>query len=171
MDTGDTILSTLRQIIRAIDIHSKYLVKKYGLTGPQLLILKEFYKDTSQIVGQVAANVSLSQATVTSILDRLEKQGFISRVRDPDDKRKVNIKLEDKALAILKTEPNLLQEDFLLQFAKLADWEQSLLISSLQRIASMMNAGDIDSPPVLASGPLSASTQDVSDFLDGKGGK
>ncbi len=43
-DLSDSVLSTLRQIIRAIDLQSRQLAKKYGLTGPQLIILKEIYK-------------------------------------------------------------------------------------------------------------------------------
>ncbi|WP_037571729.1 MarR family winged helix-turn-helix transcriptional regulator [Spirochaeta cellobiosiphila] len=166
MDTSEQILTTLRQIIRAIDLHSKTLAKKYGLTGPQLLVLKEFYKSPEQTVGKVAANVSLSQATVTSILDRLEKQKFVSRIRSSEDKRKVNIKLEEKSIEILKTNPGLLQEDFTTQFERLSDWEQGMLISSLQRIAAMMNADKIASQPVLMSGPISASSREISAYLE-----
>lgn len=165
-NTSDLILATLRQIIRAIDLHSKSLTKKYGLTGPQLLVLKEFYRDNSLTVGNVAKNVSLSQATVTSILDRLEKQNFVSRIRGNSDRRKVNVALQEKALEILKNKPSLLQEEFVDQFETLEDWEQTLLISSLQRIASMMNAQYIDSPPVLVSGPIAASIQEVKDYLE-----
>lgn len=165
-DESDTILVTLRQIIRAIDLHSKSLTKRYGLTGPQLLVLKELYKKSDLTIGQVAQNISLSQATVTTILDRLEKMGFVQRVRNSSDKRKVNILLSDKATNILVSDPNLLQEEFVKRFQKLKDWERSMIISSLQRVAEMMKAEDINSPPVLVSGPLAATEQEVNDFLD-----
>ncbi len=163
---SDIILATLRQIIRAIDLHSKSLTKRYGLTGPQLLVLKELHKKSDLTIGQVAKNISLSQATVTTILDRLEKMGFVQRVRNSADKRKVNILLSVKATEILVSDPNLLQEDFVERFQKLKDWEKSMLISSLQRVAQMMKAEDIKSPPVLVSGPLAATEQEVDDFLD-----
>ncbi|AHC16165.1 MarR family winged helix-turn-helix transcriptional regulator [Salinispira pacifica] len=163
---SDLILATLRQIIRAIDLHSKNLAKKYGLTGPQLLVLKELHKDSSRTIGSVAKNISLSQATVTSILDRLEKQGFVTRVRQQADKRKVNLQLSERALDILAAHPSMLQEDFIRRFDTLEDWEKMLLISSLQRIASMMSAESIKSPPVLVSGPLDASHSDVKSFFE-----
>jgi len=166
VDSSEQILATLRQIIRAIDLHSKSLAKKYGLTGPQLLILKEFHRDNEQTVGKVAANVSLSQATVTSILDRLEKQGFVSRIRSSLDKRKVYIRLEEKSLKVLETKPDLLQEEFTSQFEDLEDWEQLLLLSSLKRIATMMNVAHIKSPPVLTSGPIEATSQEMSAYLE-----
>lgn len=70
---SDNVLSSIRQITQAIDLHSRYLAKNYGLTGPQLLILKEVARQQDISVGRIAKRVSLSQATVTSMLDRLEK--------------------------------------------------------------------------------------------------
>ncbi len=165
---SDIVLATIRRIIRAIDLHSKSLTKRYGLTGPQLLVLKEFRKGSNLTVGQVAQNISLSQATVTAILDRLEKLTFVQRNRNKTDKRKVNVILSVEAKKILDSDPSLLQDEFVERFNKLQDWEKTLLISSLQRTASMMNAGDIISPPVLASGPLAATELEVQTFFEDK---
>ncbi|MBB6481393.1 MarR family winged helix-turn-helix transcriptional regulator [Spirochaeta isovalerica] len=165
-DLSDSVVSTLRQIIRAIDLHSKKLTKRYGLTGPQLIVLKEINKSPSKPISEIAKNVSLSQATVTSILDRLGQQGFTIRQRSDKDKRKVSIVLTDKAKGILDLNPSLLQEDFTGQFDKLKDWEKNMLLSSLQRLATMMDASNIESQPILASGPLSASPSDVKRYLE-----
>ncbi|MEJ2322779.1 MAG: hypothetical protein P8Z31_10755 [Gammaproteobacteria bacterium] len=48
----------------------------------------------------------------------------------------------------------LLQERFARCFAALEEWEQRLLLASLQCIAPMMDAGDIDAAPVLSSGSV-----------------
>ncbi len=165
---SELILTTLRQIIRAIDLHSRDLAKRYGLTGPQLLVLKELHKDSSKTIGEVSKKISLSQATVTSILDRLEKQQMVQRVRSSEDKRKVSIVLSEDALAILNAAPNLLQEDFTEEFEALQEWEKMHLISALQRIAAMMSAESIKSPPMLTSGPLNATESDVRKYLEDK---
>ena len=146
---SDIILATLKQITRALDIQSKNLTRKYGLTGPQLLILKELYKNNDLTLKRVAENVSLSQATVTSIIDRLEKMQFLMRVRNSQDKRKVNIKLADKAIELLSKNPGLLQEQFSEEYDKLEEWEKNYLMSALQRIALMMNAEKIKTHPGL----------------------
>ncbi len=165
-ENTDLVVSTLRQIIRAIDLQSKKLVKLYGLTGPQLLVLKEINKTPDQPISLIARNVSLSQATVTSILNRLEQQDFAKRVRSLNDKRKVNIILTEKSYNILNGNPSLLQETFTNKFEKLEDWERNMILSNLQRLASMMNAGDINSPPVLVTGPIDATSKEVKDYLD-----
>ena len=46
--------------------------------------------------------------------------------------------------------------NFVEEFGKLQDWEQTLILSSLQRIATMMEAKEIEAAPILASGALTA---------------
>lgn len=164
-NTANEVVTTLRQIIRAIDLQSKKLVKKYGLTLPQLILLKEIKNNPEQPISKISKQVSLSQATVTSILNRLEKQGFAVRERGKVDKRKVYTYITEKAENILFNKPDLLQDSFSREFNKLEEWEKNMILSSLQRLSLMMNADDIESPPILASGPLEASPEDTHSFL------
>ena len=91
---------------------------------------------------------------MTTILDRLEKREMVNRVRSTTDKPKVHAYLTDKSIEILKEAPIPLQEQFSEQFNDLEIWEQTMIISSLQRIAQMMDAEDIDASPVLDVGAL-----------------
>jgi DNA-binding MarR family transcriptional regulator len=154
MDTIEQVLISLRRLIRATDLHSKQLVKTVGLTAPQLLLLQAISAKGQVTIGEIARDISLSQATVTNILDRLEKRGMIYRERSNHDKRKVHAHLTDKGAAILKDAPTPLQEHFVKQFRNLHDWEQNTILSSLQRIAQMMDAQHIDASPVLDIGDL-----------------
>jgi len=148
-DKSDELLTSIRRIIRAIDVHSKDLQKNYGMTGPQLLILKKIDESNILSVSEIAKYVSLSQATVTNILARLEHQNYIIRHRGESDKRKVYIETTKKTQDILSNHPSLLQIDFVNKFNRLKDWEQSLLLSSLQRVAALMDACDFEVEPHL----------------------
>jgi hypothetical protein len=57
---------------------------------------------------------------------------------------------------LAETSPPLLQERFVRRFAALPDWEQTLLLSSLQRIAELMDAGDLDAAPMWSGQPINA---------------
>ena len=46
--------------------------------------------------GELATTTGLSPATVTGVLDRLEKDGWIKRARDVEDRRKVIVDIEVK---------------------------------------------------------------------------
>jgi len=150
----EDVLIALRRIIRAADLHSKHLVKTAGLTGPQLLLLQAIRDSGDAKVGELAKAVNLSQATVTTILDRLEKRGLVYRQRSTVDKRKVYTYLTDDGLRLLHDSPMLLQDHFIRRFEDLRDWEQSQILSSLQRLAQMMDAEHIDASPYLDVGDL-----------------
>lgn len=154
MNRYDEVLVALRRIIRATDLHSRQLNKIAGLTAPQLLILQLLRQNTELTVGEVAQRVSLSQATVTTIIDRLEKRGFVKRERGSTDKRKVYVYLTPAADEVLLNAPKPLQDSFINQFQDLHDWEQTMILSSLERVAYMMDAQHIDASPVLDVGPL-----------------
>ncbi len=158
MSSQNDLLIAIRQITRAIDMSSKRLVKSAGLTAPQFLVLQTLSVAVPRKPSDIAKEVFLSQATVTSIVDRLSKAGFVRREKSDEDRRVINIYLTDKGLERLDNTPPLLQENFTRQFEGLARWEQTLLLSSLQRLAAMMNAEEIDAAPILEVGDL---TQDV----------
>jgi DNA-binding MarR family transcriptional regulator len=150
----DEVLVALRRVIRATDLHSKRLSKSAGLTAPQLLIMRTI-RDLGQVtIGTIADKVSLSQATVTTILDRLELRKLVYRVRSTQDKRKVHAHLTEAGGEILARAPNPLQEDFIKKYQALAEWEQTMILASLQRVANMMDADHIDASPVLDVGPV-----------------
>ena len=161
----ENILITLRKIIRAIDLHSKKLIQQCGLTGPQLIILREINILEQISVSEIAVSVSLSNATVTDILDRLEKRGFVERKRSENDKRRVLISLTDSGKEVIEKSPPLIQERFTTELEKLQDWEQTLLLASLQRISSMMEAEEIEAKPILVSGAINISEKKADDFL------
>ena len=158
MEKVNEVLIALRRIIRATDLHSKYLAKNTGLTAPQMLLLQTLRNKGEDTVGALAKEMSLSQATVTTILDRLEKKALIARERSTTDRRKVLVYLSDSALDILKDAPLPLQDQFTRQFNDIQEWEQLMLISSLGRIAKMMDAQHIDAAPVLDVGTLDRQT-------------
>ena len=153
----DQVLFAIRQITQAIDLHSRYLSKHHGLTGPQLIILKEIDKTGEMTVGELARAISLSQSTVTGILARLENRGLIVRRKSAADRRAVKVDLTDACRRFLTEAPPPLQDRFLVAFNNLDSWEQLMILSALQRIVLLMNAGDIDAVPILATGPIEAS--------------
>jgi len=154
LEKHEEVLISIRQIIRAIDLHSKRLSKESGLTGPQLILMRSIRELGEVTIRELSNHTNMSQATATTILDRLERQELVTRVRSVQDKRKVHAHLTEKGSAVLAQAPMPLQQNFINKFQHLEEWEQSLLLSSVQRISSMMNAEDIDVAPVLEIGSI-----------------
>lgn len=158
MEKDEELLVALRKVIRAIDLRSKQLNREVGLTGPQLLVMQSVGKLPGIMVRQIAENINLSAATVTSILDRLETKKLVHRIRSTEDKRRVGVFLTEAGQELIANAPMPLQEHFLSQFADLEDWEQSLMIATLQRLASMMDAENLEAAPVLELGTIEEKT-------------
>lgn len=151
---SDEIMIALRRIMRAVDIHSRRLAHTHGLTGPQAIVLKALIDEGELTVGDLAKRVSLGQATTTEIVQRLDRHGLVSKHRSTIDKRKVYVSPTKRAIDIFRHAPPLLQESFAARLDALESWERTLLLSSLQRIASLMDAEKIDAAPLLTSGPI-----------------
>lgn len=152
------VLVSLRRIIRATDLQSKRMVKACGLTIPQIMVLRAISVLGDVTVKRISDEVSLSQATVTTILNRLEDRKHIERVRSQVDKRIVNARLTDLGKDVLASAPPLLHEKFIERFEALHDWEKSQVLSSLQRVAFMMDAEELDAAPMLDIAPPSSNT-------------
>ena len=105
-------------------------------------------------VSEVARQVSLKQTTVTDILNRLEGKGLVLREKDTNDRRRVLVKETDVGKQLLKTTPSPLQETFLEKFDNLEDWQQNMILASLQLVGTMMADDEISAAPILSTGPL-----------------
>lgn len=98
MDKHEEVLVALRQIIRAIDLHSRQLSKVSGLTGPQLLLLQAIGSNNDISMRRLAQATHMSQATATTIIDRLVQKDLVRRERSQTDKRKVYAVLTEEGI-------------------------------------------------------------------------
>ncbi|QFI36974.1 MarR family transcriptional regulator [Moritella marina ATCC 15381] len=156
MEKYEELLVSLRQVIRAIDIHSRKLNKQSGLTGPQLMVMQNIAMLDAPLAKDIAKEIALSAATVTTIIDRLESRELVIRTRSKTDKRKVHLSLSEAGITLLSSSPKPLQDHFITRYQNLEEWEQSQLLSAVERIASMMDAEKLDAAPVLLVGQIQA---------------
>ncbi len=150
----DDIVAALRRIVRAIDIHSKALVEACGLTGPQLAVLRALSRLGPTTISKLAKAVSLSQPTVSGIVARLESHSLLRRRRGNEDHRTVLVSVTPKGSRTIRTAPSLLQDRVRAQLEQLQEWEQTVMLSTLQRLAMMMDAEQLDASPILEVGPV-----------------
>jgi DNA-binding MarR family transcriptional regulator len=150
-DLQGDVLVALRRIMRATSLHSRRLGKAMGLTVPQLVVMRAIAAAGEPTASEVARRVSLSQATVTTILNRLEERGFLLRERSSEDRRRLHLRLTAPGREVLSEAPLPLQHSFVRRFGALSAWEQHQIVASLTRVAEMMDAEGLDAAPLLAS--------------------
>jgi DNA-binding MarR family transcriptional regulator len=144
-DPVKAIFMDLRRIMRAMDVYSRQLSTSHGLTGPQMLCLREVADKGSLTTGDLARAIALSPATLTGILDRLEMRGLVSRERRPEDKRRVLVSLTSMGKEMSHELPSPMQERFGSKLAALTGDQQAVIRRALEQMADMMET-DIKLP-------------------------
>ena len=71
-----------------------------GLTVPQTLILMALWETSPRQVGNIAQTLDLDNGSITPVLKRLEAGGFVTRVRDTIDERRVHVHITEKGRAV-----------------------------------------------------------------------
>ncbi len=72
------------------------LLKSLGLTYPQYLVMLVLWEHDHQPVNDIAKRLMLNTNTITPLLQRMEKDGIVTREKGTDDARKVIVSLTPK---------------------------------------------------------------------------
>jgi DNA-binding MarR family transcriptional regulator len=146
----DHILTALRRISQAIDVWSRLLWRDFGLTAPQLAVLREILNGKNATPMSLAAALHLSQPTVTGILSRLEQQGLVRRERSESDRRSIAAVVTPRGRALANKAPPLLRDRFREELAKISEAEQKEILKTLEQVAAMMHAPETTDEPFLS---------------------
>jgi MarR family transcriptional regulator, organic hydroperoxide resistance regulator len=94
----DCICFQLGAVGRKITRFYKDRIATLALTHGQFFILVALFEENSILPSQLAHKTALDRPTITGLLDRLERDGWIERRLDPQDRRTLRIQLTPKAL-------------------------------------------------------------------------
>ncbi|WDR02627.1 MarR family transcriptional regulator [Devosia algicola] len=106
-----------------------------------------------QTAGHVASRMGITQATATALIQKLELQGMVQRRKGEADRRQVWLSLSERGHEVLAIAPDGVHAKFNEQFVTLAEWEQAMLIASLERVAAMLEPDASDAAPILDAAP------------------
>ena len=71
----------------------KPMLEQLELTYPQYLVMLVLWEQDGLMVSELGQRLSLDSGTLTPLLKRLEASGYVSRIRDVKDERRVHISL------------------------------------------------------------------------------
>jgi len=86
----------MRRMGTASALHSQSVAKRVGLSSVDLECLDMVYLEGPVTAGQIARHTKLTTGAVTGLIDRLEKKGYVERVEDPGDRRRVVVRVVAK---------------------------------------------------------------------------
>jgi DNA-binding MarR family transcriptional regulator len=104
-----------------------------GLSLTQMMTLR-LIREEPKTIGEISKNLGLSNGTVSGVIDRLEREQWVERIRDAEDRRVVWIHKTDKFEKIREKFPTL-QEIYSREvFPGLTQKEMEQFVASLQKM-------------------------------------
>ncbi len=92
-EIGIQILKKMKKIMFLLKQNAEKEFKKVNLTEPQGMLIRCLAHNGDMKISDLSKRLDLSNSTVSGIVDRLEKNGFVNRERSKEDRRVVNISL------------------------------------------------------------------------------
>jgi len=96
----DQLCFALYSASMAISRAYKPMLDALGLTYPQYLVLHALWEQDGRTVGAIAERLGLESSTITPLVKRLESAGLVTRARNPDDERQVQVRLTPRGREI-----------------------------------------------------------------------
>ena len=137
------IMQSLRRIFKAIQDYFHEISKKYGITGPQLWALKTVAANGSLSLGELSKKMYLHPSTISGVVDRLEKKGFVVRDRGQEDRRVVKVQLTSNGKKLIKRTPNPVQGKMIYGLRKLKEGKLTAIHEAVQALVEIMEAQDL----------------------------
>ncbi|MCY1636386.1 MarR family winged helix-turn-helix transcriptional regulator [Marinifilum sp. D737] len=147
------IIIKIRRIVRSINLESKKIQKDHGVSIPQILCL-EYLKNSPNYQAtqkSIRAHLNLNSSTVTGIIGRLEKKGFLARLPKTGDRRTTVIALTSLGDQLLKNTPDLLQQRLAVKLKKIPDSDLERIEETLEILVNMLEIEELEASPLLTA--------------------
>lgn len=100
---NNTIFSMIREISHKIDLLLQDTANSLDLTPLQLKIIIALYSANEDVsIGNLGKAIGVTGGNISNICKKLEKKGFVDRIRSGEDERVVNVRLTETGIAASK---------------------------------------------------------------------
>ncbi|PGY10068.1 DNA-binding transcriptional regulator, MarR family [Bacillus sp. OV166] len=100
-DIVANIEKDLRYISGIIKQKGREMLSNYTITPPQFIALQWLFEDGDMTIGELSNKMYLACSTTTDLVDRMEKNLLVERVKNPNDRRVVRIHLLEEGKRII----------------------------------------------------------------------
>lgn len=145
------ILVNIRKLVRSINLESKRIQKKYGISIPQVLCLK-FLSDRvnyQSSITEISKYLNLNLSTTTGIVRRLERKGYLAKLHKSNDKRVTPIAITSSGENLLKNSPELLHSQLTNKLSKLPEEQLNDIQKSLQTLVEYLEIENLEASPMI----------------------
>lgn len=113
------------------------LLKEANVTefnGSQGIILSSLWAKGEQTIKEIGKTTGLAKTSLTSMLDRMERQNLIKKIENKEDGRSTIIKLTEKSKALEKIYQDITNEMIIQYYDGFSEGEIKIFESTLERV-------------------------------------
>jgi DNA-binding MarR family transcriptional regulator len=96
LGTALEFMRSLWALDHALQRRSKWMARAHGVTAPQRFVLRVIERQPGVSAGRLAAILKLHPSTLTGVVRRLERRGFITRQIDRTDRRRARLTITER---------------------------------------------------------------------------
>lgn len=138
MSKSIQIVRTLKHVMGSLkqNIHREY--KDVNLTGPQGMLLGTLAHSGEMKISDLSEKLSLSNSTVSGILDRLEKQGLVERIRSEGDRRVVYVRITPEFEKVAQQRFKIIERKIEEKMSKATPEELDSILQGLKTLEKLL---------------------------------
>ncbi len=128
----------LRRVAFIVKRRGRDILADFGITNPQFNALLALKEKEHMTMGELCEKLMLACSTATDLIDRMEKNGFIVRTRDTQDRRVIRLAVSEKGQQVITEVLSARRRYVASMLEKLSEEEKTQLAQSLDRLHSLM---------------------------------
>ena len=113
----------------------------YGLTSVQASVLLELHKNGQQNITDLCNHLCMGKSNLSPLCKRLEKGGYIERVRNSVDERCVNIKMTEYSKDIMSEVTKKISESIIPTLNQLEEYKKNRIVEGLNLLNECLSLG------------------------------
>ena len=133
----------LRHVAFIIKKRGRDILSDFDITTPQFLALVVLKDRPGITMGELCERLYLACSTATDLIDRMEKNGYLERNRDPDDRRVIRLSITEKGQNIIDQQNNARRRYVDSILKQLTQEEIDQLAQALEKLDALMVAGKV----------------------------
>jgi len=138
VDSVTKIERLLRHVAFIIKKRGRDILVDFGITTPQFGALLALREQPNMTMGELCEKLFLACSTATDLIDRMEKNGFLERNRDEQDRRVIRLVISEKGHQVIKEVIEARRRYVASMLEKLDPDETEQLGTSLEKLHSLM---------------------------------
>lgn len=145
--SDDRLICEIEALLRRVSIiirkRGRDILADFDITPPQFNALLALDEAGAITMGELCERMYLACSTATDLIDRMERNGLITRERDPNDRRVIRLKVRDKGKSIIEEVLKARRTYLAGIMSQVPDDEKEQLIHSLNRVYTLMTEGQL----------------------------